>query len=637
MGRTSLFLKLYRRKLPENFTLFLLFSIMAAAISMVLLVQKNNADFIQNQLAGTEFAGDAEGILFAYQSMENILGFIGIAAICVGAAGGACLIGFRNQSYEKSVVMMHIFGMRKKDLTVKALLDAALFSFLPSCVGFGCGYPLFLHFSGKILWPEALLPGAPLQSVALLSAQSMVVFCETFGLVAFLIFFGNLYIDFRMAEKPMAQALYRRKGKGGRHDSLYILAAEVVGILSYAVLAFHVKRNSLWAVGIVAVFLSTVLFSIFHLFFGIFAKKSRKARKVNRAKDLSFCFLCSRNKRDALLCVLISIGTIFCCLAANIGFNISGMLRSAYQDNMGFTVLVRVDDDGQEEQIKDCLDGNGFTYTFGYSKLMDYSQLKGMDGEEGKFWALVIDSQTDGNPHFSVPEGNFRTEEYFAARCGVANGEASELFGSRVRSLGMLEDSQYLSLVNYSFLVNKSDWKLGIDNSWSPIFLLDVSLEEERAAGRILTGMSCHMESASGLIDEIKRMMSDYLEILLLVTGMVALVTAAVFYTVIRSDLSDRRTEVYLYRIFGASFARAQRVIFYEYILIALISSLAVSFTIMVCGEFYFYFGLKKHFPLSLPITAGATALAAAFIFLCCQAAGYANARNVGTGTIRDE
>ena len=193
-----------------------------------------------------------------------------------------------------------------------------------------------------------------------------------------------------------------------------------------------------------------------------------------------------------------------------------------------------------------------------------------------------------------MPEGNFRTEEYFAARCGVANGEASELFGSRVRSLGMLEDSQYLSLVNYSFLVNKSDWKLGIDNSWSPIFLLDV-------------------------------------------TGMVALVTAAVFYTVIRSDLSDRRTEVYLYRIFGASFARAQRVIFYEYILIALISSLAVSFTIMVCGEFYFYFGLKKHFPLSLPITAGATALAAAFIFLCCQAAGYANARNVGTGTIRDE
>ena len=71
--------------------------------------------------------------------------------------------------------------------------------------------------------------------------------------------------------------------------------------------------------------------------------------------------------------------------------------------------------------------------------------------------------------------------------------------------------------------------------------------------------------------------------------------------------------------------------------LIALVSSLAVSFTVMVCGEFYFYLGLRKRFPLSIPITTATTALAVRFIFLCCQAAGYVNAGNAGAEIIRDE
>ena len=94
---------------------------------------------------------------------------------------------------------------------------------------------------------------------------------------------------------------------------------------------------------------------------------------------------------------------------------------------------------------------------------------------------------------------------------------------------------------------------------------------------------------------------------------------------------------MYLYRVFGASFAKAQKVVFYEYTLIALVSSLAVSFAVMVCGELYFYLGLHKHYPLSIPITAATTALAVIFIFLCCQAAGYVNARSAGLEIIRDE
>lgn len=643
MNRFSLFRKLYRGRFAENVILFLLFSILAAAVSMVLLVQKNNAGLLRNQMALTGFGYDAEHFSRICSSTENALGLIAIAAVFIGATGGLCLIGFRNQSAEKSIVMMHLFGMQKKDLAVKALLDAGIYAFLSSCVGFCSGYLLFLHFTRRILEMEARWTLVSLRSMALFSLQSAAVFAETFGLVAFIVFLGNLYIDFGITERPIVQTLYGRRGERGKQGGNQkgcrcILAAEIVGLLLYSLLVFHVNAGYLSAAGVAALFLAATLFSVFHLFFGTFTKKRRKNRRISRAGDLSFCFLCSRNKRDALLAIVISAGTIFLCLTANVIFHVSGLLRSALQDNLGYTSLVRVDDFGQKDLIKERLDDEGVTYTYVYSKLMDYSQLNHMDNAEGQFWALVIDSQTDGNRHFSVPENCFYAENYFAGRCGIGEGQKSDLFGSPLVCLGeMADNNQYLSFVNYNFLINVKDWELGIDDTWHAMFLIDTSPAGEKKIERLLTDLSCHLRSPAELIENIREMLSDYLDILTLAAGMIVLVTVAVFYTVIRSDLIQRRTEMYLYRVFGASFAKAQRVIFYEYTLIALVSSLAVSFTVMVCGELYFYLGLRKHFPLSIPITAATTALAVIFIFLCCQAAGYANAGIAGLEIIRDE
>ena len=144
-------------------------------------------------------------------------------------------------------------------------------------------------------------------------------------------------------------------------------------------------QKTLYTTGLVCLLLSLVLFMVFHFFFGVFTIKRRRTQKIKKHKDLGFCFLCSSNKRDAILSIVISVGTILLCFAANIVFNTSGLLRSAYQDNLGYTVLVRMDDFSQRDEVRNKLDELGFGYTFAYSKLADYSQLIHMDGEEGQF------------------------------------------------------------------------------------------------------------------------------------------------------------------------------------------------------------------------------------------------------------
>ncbi|MCI8327417.1 MAG: hypothetical protein HFI37_06545, partial [Lachnospiraceae bacterium] len=157
MGKASLFLKLYRKRFPENVILFFLFSLLGTVVSMVLFVQKNHTSLFKNQLIQSGFDGGVEGFSLAYQSAENILGIIAIAAILIGAIGGLSLIGFRNQSSEKAMVMMQIYGMQKTDLAIKAAIDAVFYAVLSTCIGFGCGYLLFLHFSKNILHAEVAL------------------------------------------------------------------------------------------------------------------------------------------------------------------------------------------------------------------------------------------------------------------------------------------------------------------------------------------------------------------------------------------------------------------------------------------------------------------------------------------------
>ena len=254
MNKFSLFLKLYRKKFVENTILFFLFSLLAAAISMVLFVQNNNRTLFQNQLNQLGFSG-IESFSFAYQSTENVLGIIAVATILIGAGGGMCLIGFRNKSIEKSIVMMHIFGMQKKDLIIKAFIDAVIYALLSSCIGCCCGYLLFNHFANNILQTTVEL--------AFISFQSITVFCKTLGLVAYIVLFSNLYIDFKLTETPVAEILYQRKGSGGQHQYLYILIAEASGVALYAALFFHVKRNYILIFGVVALLLSGMLFFVF--------------------------------------------------------------------------------------------------------------------------------------------------------------------------------------------------------------------------------------------------------------------------------------------------------------------------------------------------------------------------------------
>ena len=63
----------------------------------------------------------------------------------------------------------------------------------------------------------------------------------------------------------------------------------------------------------------------------------------------------------------------------------------------------------------------------------------------------------------------------------------------------------------------------------------------------------------------LKEILSKYISVVILVGSMLVLVTSTFFYSMIQNDLCERRTETFLYRIYGASKQNARRIIYQEY------------------------------------------------------------------------
>ena len=672
LTKITLFLKLYRGKQAENIILLLLYTLLSSAISMVLLVQDNNDILIANGISTGGFS-ETDKMSILYDSTENILGIIVVITLFAGVSGVMCLIHFRNRELMKSMVILRIYGMNEKDIIYKALADALIYGIISCVFGYVIGYGLFKGFSRDILGTDYVL--------GFVSWHSVLIFGKQLVFMPVLIILCNLYTDLAIVNRPIVEVLYERNAEISRRhlngrtddegklakyiiDSRYAAIALCVFIMLYAFAAFHIDGAAFKALMIMAAFIFAFSYILFKIFFRLFVDRIRNNKALHSLRDITRCFMCARKRRDILLACVISMGTVLICIVSNIRFNISGILRSAYRDNMGYSILVRCDDYEDRVNVREALKEMKIGYTSAYSKLMDYSALAGIEEPDdgGKFWALVIDEGTDDNTHFCVPEHGVIVESYFAGRCGlmeqsgsygdiqgdkkynvqanngqISDGQDIKLFGGHISSWQLSDTAQYLSLVNYNVMINYNDWKLGIDEEWSPIFLIDASKMQEKMIADAVSDYACHIESASGLIDEISQLMKDYMRIIAVTAATLILVISSVFYTLIRKDLISRRTELYLYRVFGATGSQADMVVFGEYIIIALVSSVVVTVAVLIIGELYFYYGLHKHFPFSVPILLITTGTAMIFIFACCKTAGFISRKGAGVQVIRDE
>lgn len=670
--KISLFLKLYRDKKAENIILLILYTLLSSAISMVLLVQENNGVLIADGISKGGFS-ETEKMSILYDSTENILGIIVVITLFAGVAGVMCLIHFRNQDYMKTMVILRIYGMNGKDIIYKALADALIYGIISCVFGYVIGYGLFKGFSRDILGADYVL--------GVVSGHSVLILGKLLVFMLVLIILCNLYTDLKIVNRPMVEVLYERNAEESRRplndrtddegklanyitDSKYIAIAICLFIMLYVFSAFHIDGAAFKVLIIITAIIFVFSYILFKLFFKLFVGRIRNNKALHNLRDITRCFMYARNRRDILLACVISMGTVLICIVFNIRFNISGILRSAYRDNMGYSILVRCDDYEDRVNVREALNEMKIGYTSAYSKLMDYSDLAGVEESDdgGKFWALVIDERTEDNRHFRVPEHGVVVENYFAGRCGlveqggsysdiqdnqkynvqVNSGQISDeqdikFFGGYISSWELSDTDQYLSLVNYNVMINYNDWKLGIDEEWSPIFLIDASKMQEKMIADAISDYDCHIESASGLIDEISQLMKDYMRIIAVTAATLILVVSSVFYTLIRKDLVSRRTELYLYQVFGATGLQADMIVFGEYIIIALVSSVVVTVAVLIIGELYFYYGLHKHFPFSVPILLITTGTAMIFIFACCKAAGFISRKGAGVQVIRDE
>ena len=635
MGKLAFFLSFYRNQKMRFLVLVLIFAFAGAILSCTLLIQNSNEDYYQAQMQKIEEEYQTSenlvegGRVTIQDTMEKVLTVFSLCSILIVIWGCTSILFFQNISMQKSHAMLRIFGMQKKDVFIRAVAEGISFGFLGGVMGDAGGVFLFGHLSKKLCSTEV--------EINLLSPKMAKALLTTILLLALISFFGSFISGLFIYEKPIALMLYGRKGEKGKETYRSFAVLEFVLLYALAVVLFFRNRSFIHMILLICLIVLSLLSGVFYLMFQRKAKQRNAGRrKMDKISDISYRFLCKRNRRDALLAATISVGAIIICFVMNVIFNFSGILRDSYRDNLGYSTLVEVYGLDENEKIQSILEKNGYLYTMGYFKCMNYYELNGISTED-YFWALVLEKQTDGNRHFQVPEGCFAAENKFVSVCNLELGTDSSIFGRDLTYSENIKERQWLSLMPYNIKVNRQDFNLELNDTWDTVFLLDLSRSEEKKLISLLENEECTVGTASSLADGLMELMSDYVSAVAAVGIMLILVTGAFFYSMVRSDLLERKRELYLYQVYGASRKKAFWVVYLEYLMIAWIASFSVVLVTMVLGEAVFFLILHKHYPLSVPVVLITSLVSTLFVLACCSLAQWMNFMGGKMEIIRDE
>lgn len=637
MSKMTFFLKFYRTQKMRFLILVFIFAFAGAILSCSLLVQRNNDAYAKAQIQimneknvlGEGLDGEADGVFLI---MEKVMTVFALGSVLIVVWGCTSILFFQNISMQKSHAMLRIFGMRRKDVFIRACGEGISFGLSGSLVGCAGGYGLFVHLSRKLCNIE--------EYISIFSVETAGILLAVMGILTLIAFFGSFISGLFIYETPVVAMFYGREAEKEKKTCIFYGILEFVVL--YALLTILFYRN--WKyMNIMLLICGVILAMLFAVFYLVFSGRRKKRGKGNKALEkisgISWRFLCTRNKRDAFLAATVSVGAIIICIALNFMLDFGRVLRASYSDNVGFSTAVKVSGVQGGERIGELLDKNRYLYTTVYCKRMKYADIGVFtaSGESDFFDAMLIGKQTDGNKRFSVPEGTFIAENYFSYLCDLERKEKTDILGKELICSEFVSERQAFTPVKYNFKVNKGDWEQPLDDSWETVFLLDVSREEEKDIERLLAGENCSVETASSFVDTVVELLSDYLSVVFAVGIMLVLVTGTFFYSMVRSDLLARKREMYLYQIYGASRRKAFWVVFLEYLIIAWIASFSVVLVAMIAGESIFAFLLWKHYPLSIPVILITSIMVTLFVLACCYIAQWINFIGEKMEIIRDE
>lgn len=625
MKKIKLFCYLNRTQKVKYFMLFLMFLLTSIILSATLLVSQNNIEYYQPEIETLTL----NSLNPVYQQMENILNIFSAASIMIAVWGGVTLFAFKDNAMEKTFIICKLYGMLWRDLLYKAFIDLFFFGIIASAIGGIGGCYLFKYIVLNICDIHVQINFIS-RSIFFVLLKESIILCT-------IAFCGSLISATYVFNKNIMNILNQRMNAVDNH-LLHTLST--ISFLIITIEIFCCFQKSARYIFIMFAIVIMMLLLLYSLFCFVFFRKMEQKRNKKELKNkigLSYRFLCSHHKKDAILAATLSIGAVIICVILNIKFNFTGIITDSYRDNMGYSVGIRITEIEKKEEIQKKLDDNGYKYTMVYSKLVPYNILNGKQNMEGEFWATIIGDSTDNNKHFTVPLGEFAVESYFSNYANVFEGVNYEIFNKTMKCNRIIMDNQALSIVNYSLLINERDWIVDIDSSWSAVFLLNLSHGQIKDLNKMMETESCEIETASMIADALVEIFSDYLVIVSIIGSILIYVIFVFLYSVIQNDLIARKSEIILYQIYGASHAEAKLVIYQEYLMVAIISSFSVIFTVMILGEAFFAFFLHKHYPISLLVICITTCLVAIFVMVCCFIAEKFNSNKRKMEVIRDE
>ncbi|MCL2050515.1 MAG: hypothetical protein FWG91_02110 [Lachnospiraceae bacterium] len=485
--------------------------------------------------------------------IKEVIAYLVVLCFIVFTAGFFTFAYLNFSKNIKNFALLRVYGFTRKSAIKISFIDALAFSLSANLIAAPLALLMFKYVTRQAFGASLLVT----------FWQMVLVFLVVLAISIMI----NLPLSFLLAKKIFdIDAMNIINGRI-HHKADKSLQYPIISIIVFAIIMAAFSNDFsllLFTLGLMALvafiyFISKKAINLFR-----FADKT-----LTNSLMLSVKLLRGNLRNSAIISTAFVIVAVFIMFIYNLSFGIAKMVENAWIAGVGYNVCVNVMP-RDEERFEDLLKEHGLPYFQIYTKIATYHN------SERRYFLGILKDENNYSPTLKVLPGTFLADRIVTGAIGLNIGDPYLLEGSdKNLTLADYLTPTPFTPASHTILASHQDMGSAIDETFRNNYLFFLNENEIELLGQILRSWQAEIMTANILTQILTTGMAQYISIIYMASSIIIIALLIFLASLMASTLIKRSPELSLYRALGAKEKKVRRIIYLQYGIIILISSIA--------------------------------------------------------------
>jgi ABC-type antimicrobial peptide transport system permease subunit len=516
-----------------------------------------------------QLIGDQRGLM---SLISGVVSALSIVAVLISALGVISLQRSQAERRKYNYALLRVNNMTKSDARWFTYIESFSYVVISSIIGIPVGYSIYRTISiqligrtGSVAFPNAVFWICVIKCLVLVAC--LAVLCSR-TMIKSLFATDIVVIRQRRAERKLRV-----------FGNLMISALFYVVVIT---VAFGMSdMNSIVQTFIINLAVVIVALVIYALIYGLFRLLIQLLSKIRinptNTMALSIRLTLARKQSSSQFAAVLALALSTLLISLNISKGLNDFISQVWTDEFKYNTSIMVQNQLDEDSLKDTLDQEGFYYDVLYRKMDYFENMPDYVNALNTYYVAVLQENPASGVELHAETGVYGATDNFLFLNQMDEGESFTFFGSLQLPYGYKLNALYgtdvFTVETFQALLSYEDAKPYIDSSWRSTLLLNCSNDGRERLARLAHDNDWIIVTSDWYADAIKSLYANYISLIYTVCALLLITVFICVLSLTYLGILHRKREFLVIRVFGAAANDVRKLCILESVWLACLAS----------------------------------------------------------------